>query len=202
MKAVMISIRPEWCEKILNKEKTVEIRKTKPKIETPFKCYIYCTKPRRAVYHNGYPCCYEDDLAVLDKAYRGGSKKYGNPWGFLSENEEILTGKVVAEFTCEHISEYYRPGTSVVYEYLSRLSCVPLDQMAEYANGKNLFGWHISNLKIYRQPKSLSDFHAWGYNETKNSVYGWTDEEEISWKLKRAPQSWCYVEELEGEEDD
>ena len=43
MKAVMISIRPEWCEKIASGEKTVEVRKTRPKIEPPFRCYIYCT---------------------------------------------------------------------------------------------------------------------------------------------------------------
>lgn len=39
-KAVLISIRPEWVEKIANYEKTIEIRKTKPDLETPFKCYI------------------------------------------------------------------------------------------------------------------------------------------------------------------
>lgn len=43
MKAVMISIRPEWCEKIASGEKTVDVRKTRPKIEPPIKCYIYCT---------------------------------------------------------------------------------------------------------------------------------------------------------------
>ncbi len=36
-KAVMISIRPKWCEKIVNGEKTIEVRKTRPKLETPFK---------------------------------------------------------------------------------------------------------------------------------------------------------------------
>ena len=40
-KAVLISIRPEWCEKIINGQKTVEVRKTRPKMDTPFKCYIY-----------------------------------------------------------------------------------------------------------------------------------------------------------------
>lgn len=43
-KAVMISIRPKWCEKIARGEKTIEVRKTRPKLETPFKCYIYRTK--------------------------------------------------------------------------------------------------------------------------------------------------------------
>ena len=43
-KAVLISIRPEWVEKIANEWKTIEVRKTKPYLETPFKCYIYCTQ--------------------------------------------------------------------------------------------------------------------------------------------------------------
>lgn len=43
-KAVMLSIQPRWCELIAAGEKTLEVRKTRPKIETPFKCYIYCTK--------------------------------------------------------------------------------------------------------------------------------------------------------------
>ena len=42
-KAVLISIRPEWVEKIARGEKTLELRKTEPKLETPFKVYIYCT---------------------------------------------------------------------------------------------------------------------------------------------------------------
>lgn len=40
----MLSIRPKWCEKIASGEKTIEVRKTRPKLETPFKCYIYCTQ--------------------------------------------------------------------------------------------------------------------------------------------------------------
>lgn len=43
-KAVMLSIRPKWCEKIASGEKTIEVRKNRPKLGTPFKCYIYCTQ--------------------------------------------------------------------------------------------------------------------------------------------------------------
>lgn len=43
-KSVLISIRPEWCELIASGEKTIEVRKTRPKLDTPFKCYIYCTQ--------------------------------------------------------------------------------------------------------------------------------------------------------------
>ena len=41
---VLISIRPQWCELIANGKKTIEVRKSRPKLETPFKCYIYETK--------------------------------------------------------------------------------------------------------------------------------------------------------------
>lgn len=47
-KAVLLSIRPEWCVKILNGEKTVEIRKNRQKLKPPFKCYIYCTKAQKS----------------------------------------------------------------------------------------------------------------------------------------------------------
>jgi predicted transcriptional regulator len=43
-KAVVLSIRPKWCEKIAIGEKTIEVRKTRPKLDTPFKAYIYCSQ--------------------------------------------------------------------------------------------------------------------------------------------------------------
>ena len=43
-KSVLISIKPEWVEKILSGEKTLELRKNAPQdIAPPFTCYIYCT---------------------------------------------------------------------------------------------------------------------------------------------------------------
>lgn len=77
-KAVMLSIRPKWAEKIVNGEKTIEVRKTRPKLGTPFKCYIYCTLPK-------YP--HEDFIATdypMPQFYGG--------------------GKVIGEFTCKRIS--------------------------------------------------------------------------------------------------
>lgn len=44
MNEIMISIKPEWCRKIMTGQKTAEVRRTKPKLNTPFKCLIYCTK--------------------------------------------------------------------------------------------------------------------------------------------------------------
>ena len=48
MKAIMLSIRPQWCEMIASGKKTIEVRKTRPKLDTPLKCYIYCTSGTEA----------------------------------------------------------------------------------------------------------------------------------------------------------
>lgn len=41
MKSILISIKPKWCNLIVNGEKTAEIHKSRPAITTPLKCYIY-----------------------------------------------------------------------------------------------------------------------------------------------------------------
>lgn len=73
MNAVLISIRPKWCEKIISGEKTIEVRKTRPKLATPFKCRIYCTKGRQDMGRNGkvigeFTCdeifCFPADSAI------------------------------------------------------------------------------------------------------------------------------------------
>ena len=40
-KAILISLHPTWCEKIMSGRKTIEVRRTRPKMNPPFKCYIY-----------------------------------------------------------------------------------------------------------------------------------------------------------------
>lgn len=46
MKAILISIKPQWVAKILNGEKTIEIRKKFPKDFVGW-VYIYCTKDKK-----------------------------------------------------------------------------------------------------------------------------------------------------------
>ena len=198
-KAVLISIRPKWCEKIASGEKTIEVRKTRPKLETPFKCYIYCT-----VEMAGY-----DALWVLDAPTR---EKYS----FMAvcaylENPKVANkgnGKVIGEFTCDRIYEletrspggsYYVKGEDQpTTNDVARQSCLTLKDMHEYLQSKVGYGWHISGLKIYDTPKELSKFKGLckfesdccdcpHYNYSKMDCDGRT--------IKRPPQSWCYVEE-------
>lgn len=196
MKSVLISIRPQWCEKIVIGKKTIEVRKSAPK-EVPFKCYIYMTQG-----------AYKD-------------------LGLYSEGIYQNRMKVIGEFICDKVDKII-PLRHTYYNYIS----VPIANVIEYGiwnddlpqmqmtkkeindygKGKTLFGWHISDLKIYDKPKELSDFISpskvkkcvdycingicsnLGYEELCGAIRRCEYK-----KLTRPPQSWQYVEELENE---
>ena len=79
-KAVLISIRPKWCELIASGQKIVEVRKTRPKLKPPFKVYIYCCKPVGRVI--GEFIC---DTYVTDKTF--GHDELFNAAACISEAE-------------------------------------------------------------------------------------------------------------------
>lgn len=196
-KAVMISIRPNWCQKIASGEKTIEVRKTKPKLETPFKCYIYCTQDKHLAFMQNQTgtnliACMDANAAI--------------PVGGAIGN-----GKVIGEFTCDRIYEletkapggsYYVKGESQpTTNDVARQSCLTLKDMHEYLKAARGYGWHISSLKIYDAPRELGELRR----VCSNNLYcescamywknGGTCGNE-SLRLKRSPQSWCYVEKL------
>lgn len=165
-----MSIRPEWLWKIMDGRKTVEVRKTKPRLEPPFKVYLYCTKRG-------------DELWCGDKANqrtfgRGGSYR--------------MNGTVCAEFVCDNI---YRIGisrekvwtlTDGGLEVTDRLSmmrenetCLTLEQLHDYLGSKDGYGWHITDVHTYTNARSVGDFHFCGCTN----------------RVTRAPMSWCCVEE-------
>jgi len=177
--SVMLSIRPEWIDKILSGEKTIEVRKTRPKVPPPFTVYIYCTKPKFE----------HEDFFVTDagtnkiRAFHGG-------------------GKVVAEFFCDEI--VWHGGESLIVkedrEAALDGSCLSREQLFEYLHvspGSSVYDkryefycWHISDLKVYDEPKTLNDFYS------QSSVF----ENDAQGHLRltgmnRPPQSWCYAEE-------
>lgn len=195
-KAVLISIRPEWCELILSGAKTIEVRKDFPyeflvrgfTKSTPFKCYIYCTKGKKNA----------------DGSYRHYYWKDRTPRAFCG-------GTVVAEFVCDRPTVFTYGAYAVDYdmdcgEYAIsksdlKATCLSISELEEYGQEKHLVGWHISELVIYDEPKELSDFmkpcdpDPDGIPlclQCKRLVenYG------CGGTILRPPQSWCYVEEL------
>ena len=159
-KAVILSIRPEWCRKILLGEKTIEVRKTRPKIYDPFKCYIYCT-------HSGSNEFFKSSL-YSDIAWWNGEQ-----WGKKK-------GHVVGEFICNRIYDYTAFldfGSNISeYEMLQR-SCLTKEQIKKYENPKVIDGtmycgvhaWSIEKLVVYDTPKALNEFglirapQSWAY---------------------------------------
>ena len=174
-KAVMISIRPKWCAKIIIGRKTMELRKSVPKLEVPFKCYIYCT--------SGHPYI---------------SVKGGNLDRDTVRTNTVgrCNGKVIGEFVCDYILQRCEMANADIAE---QQSCVRREDIYfKYSEeGKHyIYGWHISELKIYDKPKKLSEFS----HPFENCIDKVCDEFgcascENGGHIKRPPQSWCYVEE-------
>ena len=175
MKAVLISIQPRWCELIASGEKTIEVRKTSPKMETPFKVYVYMTKHK---------------------------------WIFkLLPFLKNRFAKVIGEFVCDDIIVDERGENADVFSKYAQLSLV---EQKKYGANKPLFGWHITDLKIYDKPKELGEFSSYGCKivgdccinyDCPNCIdNGWMQPPDCKIDgcyLTRPPQSWCYVEELE-----
>lgn len=96
-KAVLLSIQPRWCGLITNGKKTIEVRKTRPKIDTPFKCYIYQSKSKDLLMY-----------VMKDGDNDYGTIYHGKPV-FIKTLSPYSNGneqKVIGEFTCDSISEY------------------------------------------------------------------------------------------------
>ena len=186
MKSVLISIQPKWCELIASGKKTVEVRKTKPKIETPFKCYIYETQGKLKWCNK----CHDTDC---ERPYPNCACHEG--WG-----------KVIGEFVCDVIDDFY--CASIPYRKENNLGyghfvdngvykvdgwhegvvfersgpridtmlkntdlenmCLSAQEIFDYIGiGKHLYAWRISDLKIYDKPRELGEFYRYCGDDPK-----------------------------------
>lgn len=192
MKSVLISIRQQWCSLIASGKKTVEVRKTKPKLDTPFKVYIYCTKSKK-----------KTRIDWMDEALGGG----------------MVIGEFMCDRVYQYASDMFRSapveGTDISTEDMTKLSCLTAKELYDYEHSAEpkenciclvgVYGWHISDLAIYDKPKPLGEFYkecAGLYDigmcyECEKAV---GEECECAANghlfITRPPQSWCYVEEL------
>lgn len=199
MKSVMISIKPYWVFLIIaktmgwniDKEKTVEVRKTYPQDDEWDKVgKIYCTKDKKSFNH-------------IPKKYQPFMEKF--------------LGKVIGEFVCNRIDTIRKRGIddNFDYCYLSldkwgnddiepeitavKNSCVLRDDLNDYGkNSRMLYGWHISNLKLYDKPKGLGEFEKPCNRNCFTPCPHYRGKEYECEKpiITRPPQSWCYVESI------
>ena len=217
MRAIMKSVSPRICEKVANGDCTILVSKTAPKCEVPFKGYICCTSAKPYLYREANP---PFELFLDSELYKG--KGY---------DDRLFSGKVIGDFICDEIIEwqydsghqYYVDYPDDCTSYFPYLKChseatgLKCSEIEKLGKGKPLYGWHISDLKIYGKPKALVEFYKCGaesfeelsdtedlcsYCSRTGSCEGrWCDEAyqnylDVDFALTRAPQGWCYVEEL------
>lgn len=138
MKSVLTSIRPTHTMNIILDRKRWEIRKDCPKLGTPFKVHIYCTKNHSP---NGHDLLEIHNNGKIHKA----------------------NCKVVGEFICDEIvdilpcTEYYSYGYDVDDDMLKEI-CLTREELMDYGKGRKLFAWHITELVVYYEPKELRNF--------------------------------------------
>lgn len=191
MKAVILSLRPQWCELIFNGSKSIEVRKSRPSIDMPFRVYVYQTK------HKGGKAIVSE---VLNSVYGG--------------------GKVIGSFVCDRIDKY----TFSNYEARYRINdvdiaktCLTHPELIAYGKGKPLYGWHITEPKLFDKPKELGEFYrSLPEKVLENGEYDCRKEWDVLCidapeggdycaecpyggrvQITRAPQSWVYCETID-----
>ena len=152
----MLSIGADPCFLIEKRKKRIEARKTYPSLKPPFRCFIYECK---------------GNYIKLSNVCKGSMRRG--------------VGKVIGEFVCDGIVQVvshpdYLAGRPLFDANAMEKTCLTRDELMEYAGNKDVFGWQISHLKLYDEPKALSSFSKYGYGQFV--------------PIKRPPQSWCYVE--------
>ena len=105
-------------------------------------------------------------------------------------------GKVIGEFICDTFVSDNTFGHDALF---NGAACMSETDAAAYSIGLPMYGWHISNLVIYENPKKLSDFKK--YNRTcyydHLGLVTPKCKDCKGCRVDRPPQSWCYVETLE-----
>lgn len=204
MNLVMISIHPKWCGLIASGEKTIEVRRTRPKFDTSFMCYIYCTKERSKNALHLY-------INETNKREKYGTTNHWRSGDDVVEvnshlpayrfNSYLAEGKVIGVFTCDKI--YELAPLNHAPDDVEQQACLSQEEIARYLKGKG-YAWHITNVKIFNEPWSLdqclrSRTEHCGWGECDLCKYGYEDENaEYGYGCRnvitRPPQSWMYIE--------
>lgn len=181
MKSIMTSVSPHLCGKITSGKCKILVRKSAPK-EVPFKAFIYCTRITDKKH-----CSDEFDIGI----WKGNEHLIGE---FVCDKVEVL-------FDTNGNPENYM--TDILPSILQK-TALSYNEFAAYvgsrADKNSIYGWYISDLKIYDEPKALSEFFK-PCSQSKNLDCDWLRNHNVcscsnKKPVTRPPQSWCYVEEI------
>ena len=141
MKSIITSVSPYLCGKIASGDCNILVKKSTPK-EVPFRAYIYCTKTK-----NKWSLC----------DYEGA---YQNSEGEIVYTQQHVIGEFICDrvYNIDYLPKEYEGNPSQFSEFICNNSCLSFEQIMEYKKGKTIYGWHITDLKLYDKPKKLSEF--------------------------------------------
>ena len=157
------------------------------KLEEPFKCFIYCTGVKNM-----------------------NLKDYVKLHAMTNGAVDDWHGKVIGEFMCDGIYRvcYTMDGFADMVD--CDTTCMKPSDFIKYGRGKRLYKWYISQVKAYDKPKDLSAFcyppekycekglcGGCPYYSCPNEYGEYKFDCEWERPLRRAPQSWCYVDEVQ-----
>lgn len=176
---ILASLKPYYYYLIGERKKTIEVRKTALK-NIPQDIAFYMSKD-------------EKSFAKIPKEFQDKYRKHFGKVGLA-----IVCDKIT-KYNCDKaFDEYFIAGYIGAYMPLKEM-CLANKDLIEYGKGRPLYGWYISDLKIYDKPKELSEFCILckvSCENCKNPLYFECSCEEKGKKIvTRPPQSWCYVEE-------
>ena len=172
-KVILMSIQPKWLVKILNGEKTMEIRKTMPKCEFPIDVYLYCTK---------------------EKPYITQQSKYQFTIRDTKDYTNLVNGKVVAKFTLNKVDDCCDMSATEL-ELKSKLSIVETCDYikAKEVDPKMVYAWHIDNLVIFNKPMELREFSIFKRETISCGMDCPPYTDWVEYRVRKAPQSWQYA---------
>lgn len=165
MRDILMSIKPYYYYLIGEGIKKIEVRKTFPKSnDWNRQVRLYMSKD-------------EKSFSKIPKEFQEKYRKH--------------FGKVGLEFLCDWIDDF--ACYSGAHKELSECgSCLSEKEIRDYCNGQTLYGWNISDLKIYDNPKDLQEFEK--YYECGNNSCGTCNKCDNDYHITKPPQSWCYTE--------
>lgn len=110
--------------------------------------------------------------------------------------------RIIGEFICNKVGKYDYDddcGVDIEYDTLLKTS-IDRQDINVYSQFKPLYGLHISDLKIYDEPKALSCFYKQCPKNTTCSTCDWFHVDwhtfgECSNTITRPPKNYIYVEE-------
>lgn len=177
MKHILISIKPKWVEKILNGDKTIEIRKTRPKCELPCKVYIYETKGKGKFVN-----CGKKRENIGGKVVAEFTLNVVEDFEVCSDDFRWLVENTKCCLTMDEVLDYCKGQDLYGWH---------IDDLIIYDKPKELNEFTLPECE-----KSECACGNCKYLEVINTPYAYETNCVKPRTLTRPPQSWCYVEKI------